>query len=137
MHLIQFLKNEFCFDLPMFSKYPSTSINSYFYKMTLWVFLDVRKFENYRIEDGQFHGFSSFSIGSFHRNILHFQHQTHIFLLLVLDVFILLECVINTRKYNIGTYLNNVWSQWLWTFIKLYSHKNYHQNYELSYFFPS
>ena len=35
MHLIQSLKNEFCFDLPMFSKYPATSINSYFYKMTL------------------------------------------------------------------------------------------------------
>ena len=28
-------KNEFCFDLPMFSKYPATSISSYFYKMTL------------------------------------------------------------------------------------------------------
>ena len=35
MHLIQPLKNEFCFDLHMFSKYPATSINSYFYKMTL------------------------------------------------------------------------------------------------------
>ena len=35
MHLIQSLKNEFSFDLPMFSKYPATSINSYFYKMTL------------------------------------------------------------------------------------------------------
>ena len=35
MHLIQSLKNEFCFDLPIFSKYPATSINSYFYKMTL------------------------------------------------------------------------------------------------------
>ena len=35
MHLIKSLKNEFCFDLPMFSKYPATSINSYFYKMTL------------------------------------------------------------------------------------------------------
>ena len=35
MHLIQSLKNEFCFDLPMFSKYLATSINSYFYKMTL------------------------------------------------------------------------------------------------------
>ena len=35
MHLIQYLKNEFCFDLPMFSKYPATSINSYFYKTTL------------------------------------------------------------------------------------------------------
>ena len=35
MHLIQSLKNEFCFDLPLFSKYPDTSINSYFYKMTL------------------------------------------------------------------------------------------------------
>ena len=35
MHLIQSLKNEFCFDLPMFSKYPATSINRYFYKMTL------------------------------------------------------------------------------------------------------
>ena len=34
MHLIQSLKNEFCFDLPLFSKYPATSINSYFYKMT-------------------------------------------------------------------------------------------------------
>ena len=30
MHLIQSLKNEFCFDLPSFSKYPATSINSYF-----------------------------------------------------------------------------------------------------------
>ena len=38
MHLIQSLKNEFCFDLPLFSKYPATYINSYFYKMTL---LDV------------------------------------------------------------------------------------------------
>ena len=36
MHLIQPLKNEFCFDLPRFSKYPATSINSYFYKMTLY-----------------------------------------------------------------------------------------------------
>ena len=35
MHLILSLKNEFCFDLPMFSKYPATSINSYLYKMTL------------------------------------------------------------------------------------------------------
>ena len=35
MHLIQSLKNEFCFDFPLFSKYPATSINSYFYKMTL------------------------------------------------------------------------------------------------------
>ena len=35
MHLIQSLKNEFCFDLPMFSKYLATSINSYFYKKTL------------------------------------------------------------------------------------------------------
>ena len=26
MHLIQTLKNEFCFDLPMISKYPATSI---------------------------------------------------------------------------------------------------------------
>ena len=33
MHLIQSLKNEFC--LPLFSKYPATSKNSYFYKMTL------------------------------------------------------------------------------------------------------
>ena len=42
MHLIQSLKNEFCFDLSMFSKYPATSINSYFYKMTLVVlFLPV------------------------------------------------------------------------------------------------
>ena len=39
MHLIHSLKNEFCFDLPMFSKYPATSINSYFYKMTLRTFL--------------------------------------------------------------------------------------------------
>ena len=39
MHLIQFSKNEFCFDLPMFSKYPATFINSYFYKMTLNVLL--------------------------------------------------------------------------------------------------
>ena len=36
MHMIQSLKNEFCFDLPMFSKYPATSKNSYFYKMTLF-----------------------------------------------------------------------------------------------------
>ena len=35
MHLIQSLKNDFCFDLPMFSKYPAASIKSYFYKMTL------------------------------------------------------------------------------------------------------
>ena len=35
MHLIQSLKNEICFDLPLFSKYPATSINRYFYKMTL------------------------------------------------------------------------------------------------------
>ena len=34
MHFIQSIKNEFCFDLPLFSKYPATSINSYFYKMT-------------------------------------------------------------------------------------------------------
>ena len=27
MHLIQSLKNKFCFDLAMFSKYPATSIN--------------------------------------------------------------------------------------------------------------
>ena len=36
MHSIQSLINEFCFDLPLFSKYPATSINSYFYKMTLF-----------------------------------------------------------------------------------------------------
>ena len=35
MQLIQSLKNEFWFDLPMFSKYRATTINSYFYKMTL------------------------------------------------------------------------------------------------------
>ena len=35
MHLIQTLKNEFFFDLPLFSKCPATSINSYFNKMTL------------------------------------------------------------------------------------------------------
>ena len=35
MHLIQSLKNEICFELPLFSKYPDTSINRYFYKMTL------------------------------------------------------------------------------------------------------
>ena len=39
MHLIQSLKNGICFDLPMFSKYPATSINSYFYKMTLSNFI--------------------------------------------------------------------------------------------------
>ena len=39
MHLIQSLKNEFCFDLPMFSKYLATSINNYFYKMTLVTFV--------------------------------------------------------------------------------------------------
>ena len=39
MHLIQSLKNQFCFDLPMFSKYPATSINGYFYKMTLRTFI--------------------------------------------------------------------------------------------------
>ena len=37
MLLIQSLKNEFCLDLPLFSKYPDTSINSYFYKMTLFL----------------------------------------------------------------------------------------------------
>ena len=42
MHLIQSLKNEFCFDLPMFSKYPATSINSYFFKMTLLAFSKIR-----------------------------------------------------------------------------------------------
>ena len=35
MHLIQSLKNEVCFDLPLFLKYPATSINSDFNKMTL------------------------------------------------------------------------------------------------------
>ena len=35
MHVIQSLNNKFWFDLPLFSKYPATSINSYFYKMTL------------------------------------------------------------------------------------------------------
>ena len=40
MHLIQSLKNEFCFDVPMFTKYPATSINSYFYKMTLSLVLN-------------------------------------------------------------------------------------------------
>ena len=39
MHLIQSLKNEFCFDLPMFSKYPATSLNNNFYKMTLVTFV--------------------------------------------------------------------------------------------------
>ena len=34
------IKNEFCFDLPMFSKYLATSINSYFYKMTLLLWND-------------------------------------------------------------------------------------------------
>ena len=41
MHLIQSLENEFCFDLPMFSKYLATSINSYFYKMTLFWLIDL------------------------------------------------------------------------------------------------
>ena len=35
--LSQSLKNEFCLDLPMLSKYPATSVNSFFYKMTLCV----------------------------------------------------------------------------------------------------
>ena len=39
MHLIQSLKNEFCFDLPLFSRYPATSIKSYFYKITLTGFI--------------------------------------------------------------------------------------------------
>ena len=39
MHLIQSLENDFCFDLPLLSKYPATSIKSYFYKMTLFVFM--------------------------------------------------------------------------------------------------
>jgi len=43
MQLIQSLKNEFCFDLPLFSKYPATSVNSYFYKMTLHVVHKIRK----------------------------------------------------------------------------------------------
>ena len=38
MHLLQSLKNEYCFDLPLFSKYPTTSIKSYFYKMTNFIF---------------------------------------------------------------------------------------------------
>ena len=42
MHLIESLKTEFCFDLFMFSKYPATSINCYFYKMTLLLYF-VRK----------------------------------------------------------------------------------------------
>ena len=42
MHLIQSLKNEFWFDLPLFSKYPATSKNSYFYKMTLCIFMFYR-----------------------------------------------------------------------------------------------
>ena len=39
MHFIfdSLFKNEFCFDLPLFAKYPATSINSYFYNMTLVV----------------------------------------------------------------------------------------------------
>ena len=40
MHLIQSLENEFCFDLPLFSKYLATSINRYFYKMTLLDLID-------------------------------------------------------------------------------------------------
>ena len=35
MHFIQSLINEFCLDLPLFSTYLATSINSYFYKITL------------------------------------------------------------------------------------------------------
>ena len=35
MRLIQSLKNDFSFHLPLFSKYPATSINRYFYKMNL------------------------------------------------------------------------------------------------------
>ena len=35
MNLIQPLKTDFFINLPLFSKYPATSINSYFYKMTL------------------------------------------------------------------------------------------------------
>ena len=52
MHLIQSLKNEFCFDLPMFSKYPATSINNYFFKMTLHdivqclIYLDIDTYVN-------------------------------------------------------------------------------------------
>ena len=47
MHLIQSLKNEFSFDMPLFSKYPATSINSYFYKMTLFYILCI----NYEAND--------------------------------------------------------------------------------------
>ena len=43
MHLIQSFKNEFCFDLPLFSEYPATSINSYFHKMTLHVYQRYKK----------------------------------------------------------------------------------------------
>ena len=49
MHLIQSLKNEFCFDLPMFSKYPATSINSYFYKVTLEINGNKTKSNRYNI----------------------------------------------------------------------------------------
>ena len=47
MHLIQSLKNEFCFDLPMFTKYPATSINSYFYKMTLCLEIQMINYHDY------------------------------------------------------------------------------------------
>ena len=47
MHLIQSLKNEFCFDLPMFSKYLATSINSYFYKITLTTGCSIMKVTKY------------------------------------------------------------------------------------------
>ena len=45
MDLIQSLKNEFCFDLPMFSKYLATSINSYLtllgIQTSIWPLKDV------------------------------------------------------------------------------------------------
>ena len=37
----------YCFDLPLFSKYPATSINSYFYKMTLLMWNDSNSKHKY------------------------------------------------------------------------------------------
>ena len=64
MHLIQSLKNEFCFNLRMFSKYPATSINSYFYKMTLIIFIIIF-----------FGGFSIVKIYFFKKSLKWFQKK--------------------------------------------------------------
>ena len=96
MHLIQSLKNEFSFDLPKFSKYPATSINSYYYKMTL-VIMKVWKAQSTHNQLKQYSG------------CLNIRYCTYKWKLLSTNSFSFPLTVPNNNKQPYYTYLHNSW----------------------------